>query len=442
MNHNTHQEYLYVAAVLQRPNTLTKHPIALAYFFDEPMKQLLQACISLIGTGQELNTTLLYQRYGKEAWWPGAAVVSELEGSFVSEAVLKSTTQAILNAGKRRAFLEWQKHAALAAENEKDFDFEASFFSFINGLEKNADQNRYEHFYSIGKSWFSSLLDGGEATYKVKTGETTLDNNLILDAGGLHVIAGRTGMGKTSFALWVASQVAKQGTPVLFFSLEMTKEQLLEKVLAEKTRTNSYDLVKRFSVYQQQIATALSEQEQIPFYVNDTGKQTVESICVHSNFAKTERNIGLIVVDYLQMVKSNTKHHSREQEVAHVSCALKTLAKQLKIPVIALAQLNRESDARASKRPMLSDLRESGSIEMDADTVSLLYRPEYYCIMEKKPVPDEQKGVIEINVAKQRRIGPRIIGAYWEPATNHFSFGQRTFSSHKFVSAEALYQRG
>ena len=141
-----------------------------------------------------------------------------------------------------------------------------------------------------------------------------------------------------------------------------------------------------------------------PIYIDDSPAQTVLEIRAKSRRLKAEKKIGMVIIDYLQLMSSSTKMESREREISHISRSLKSLAKELNIPVLALAQLNRAVEARTDKRPQLSDLRESGSIEQDADVVMFIHRPEYYGI-KQDPDGNSMEGVAEIIVGKQRN-GP------------------------------------
>jgi len=239
----------------------------------------------------------------------------------------------------------------------------------------------------------SALSRGGHIS-GVPSGFTDLDSLL----GGLHssdllIVAGRPGMGKTALAtnmafyasrLWAKDKAEKvdapRGAPVLLFSLEMAASQLSARILSEQTeiemrkiRTGRFtdDEWDRFV----QTSQRLSD---LPLYIDDTGGISIAQIAARSRRMKREKGIGLIVVDYLQLIESSRWSENRVQEITEVTKGLKALAKELSIPVMALSQLSRGVDSRDDKRPVLSDLRESGSIEQDADVVMFVYREEYY----------------------------------------------------------------
>ncbi|MFH0823611.1 MAG: replicative DNA helicase [Pseudomonadota bacterium] len=230
----------------------------------------------------------------------------------------------------------------------------------------------------------------------------------VLTAGfqpsDLIIIAGRPSMGKTSLALNVAVNAAlEQGTTIGIFSLEMSKEQLALRMLCGKARVNLRNLRTGWlggGEFQRliQAAAILSE---APIYVDDTPAINTLDIQAKARRLKKEKGLGLVLVDYLQLMRSTTKSDSREKEISEISRSLKALAKELSVPVIALSQLNRKVEERPDKRPHLADLRESGAIEQDADVILFIYRDEVY----NKSPENPNKGTAEIIIGKQRN-GP------------------------------------
>lgn len=252
------------------------------------------------------------------------------------------------------------------------------------------------------------LYEKQELVTGVPTGFYELDKLTSgLQGGDLIIVAGRPSMGKSALATNMGQAAAEAGYPVALFSLEMSKESLVLRMLCGEARVDGQKvrtghLGKR---EMPSLAMAASRLAEIPFYIDDTPALSVME--VRSRARRLMRDVGtrsegvrgLIIVDYLQLMRANREVDSREQEISMISRSLKGLAKELDVPVIALSQLNRQVESRADKRPMLSDLRESGAIEQDADLIVFVYRDEFY----NKATTEE--GVAEIIVAKQRN-GP------------------------------------
>ncbi|MCX7739346.1 MAG: replicative DNA helicase [Hydrogenothermaceae bacterium] len=222
--------------------------------------------------------------------------------------------------------------------------------------------------------------------------------------GDLVVVAARPGMGKTSFGLSILHHLSiLNSIPTAFFSLEMSKEQIAMRLLGEETRIPLRKIRSGFLSKEEleEITDFALKMMRAPLYIDDTASISILDLKAKARRLKKDTDIKLIVIDYLQLVSSGRRSESRQQEVAEVSRNLKALAKELNIPIIALAQLSRQAEMRSDKRPQLADLRESGAIEQDADLVMFIHRPEYY---KKNPTPQEE-GLAEIIIAKQRN-GP------------------------------------
>ena len=244
--------------------------------------------------------------------------------------------------------------------------------------------------------------------FSVPTGFYELDEILGgFQKSDLIIIAARPSMGKTALALTLARNAAiDHGIPIGIFSLEMSTMQLIIRMLCAEGRLNAH-LVRTGKLPSEEGVKLSKNAHKLinaPLYVDDSPSQTVLEIRAKARRLKAEKNIGMIIIDYLQLMQGPPKAESREREISHISRSLKALAKELNIPVIALAQLNRAVEARTDKRPQLSDLRESGSIEQDADVVMFLNRPEYYGI-DKDENGESNEGVAEIIIGKQRN-GP------------------------------------
>lgn len=235
--------------------------------------------------------------------------------------------------------------------------------------------------------------------------------------GELILIAGRPGMGKSSFAVNIAEHVAfKEKKTVAIFNLEMPKTQIVNRILSSQAYVDSQHI--RSGELTGDDWTAIGRVLNIlynsPMYIDDTATITVSEIRAKCRRLKQTKDLALVVIDYLQLMESGKRVESRQNEVAQISRSLKILAKELDVPVIALSQLSRASEARSDKRPMLSDLRESGSIEQDADMVMFLYRDEYY---NKE---SEKKGIAECIIAKHRNGETGTFELGWKGAQTKF----------------------
>ncbi len=237
----------------------------------------------------------------------------------------------------------------------------------------------------------------------VESGYTDLDN---LTAGfqnaDLVVIAGRPSMGKTSFALNIAQHCAiETDVPVGIFSLEMSKEQLVQRLLSSVAGVDAMKLRTGFLGERDwpKLAKAAGILGDAPIYIDDTPQLTVLEMRAKSRRLRSEADLGLVIVDYLQLMRPGQQRKNRQEEISMISSSLKALAKELRVPVIAISQLSREPEKRPDKRPTLADLRESGAIEQDADVVIFIYREEVY-------KPNTAKvGEAEVIIGKQRN-GP------------------------------------
>lgn len=272
-------------------------------------------------------------------------------------------------------------------------------------LMQNRNQTGYSQIRDVLVDSFAQL----ERLYNQKEGITGVPSgfaDLDLRTAGFHnseliILAARPAMGKTAFALNIATNAAtKSDVPVLLFSLEMSKEQLVNRVLCSEAMVDSNKL-KTGKIEENdwvKIVEALGPLSEAEMYIDDTAGISITEIRAKARKLKLEKNIGLIIIDYLQLIQGsgNRRNGSREQEISEISRSLKILAKELDVPVIALSQLSRAAEQRSEHRPMLSDLRESGSIEQDADIVMFLYRDDYY------NEESENKNIAEVIIAKNR----------------------------------------
>ncbi len=292
-----------------------------------------------------------------------------------------------------------------------------------------------------------SALDKAACAYQrpgalagLSTGFNELDNQMGgLQPPDLIIIAGRPGMGKTALATAIACNVARTNASVLFFSLEMSGEQLGTRMLAERADVPSNDILRgKFTPEDfdrmQNVAATLHG----PLLVDDSGGLSIAQIVSRARRVHRQRGVKLIVVDYLQLLRGTTRRstENRVQEITEITAGLKTLAKELNVPVLALSQLSRAVENRDDKRPHLSDLRDSGSIEQDADIVMFIFREAYYHAMRK---PDDDKAAMaewskraedlhncaEVIVAKHRHGPIGTVQLFFEPDLTRFSCLER-----------------
>ncbi len=265
-------------------------------------------------------------------------------------------------------------------------------------LSMSRRKRRVQTAREIAKQTFDMIEERskrGDTLTGLSTGLKKLDDlTLGLQAGELFIIAARPGMGKTALAIGIAHHIAQTGTPVFFHSAEMPAQTLMIRMLSGATGLDSHKLRRGliFGSSWASLTKATSTIASIPLFIDDGSDVTPTELQATARRVKAEHGIGLLIVDYMQLMKANGRYETREREVAEISRTLKGIARELNIPVIGLSQLNRNIDARQDKRPLLSDLRESGAIEQDADVIAFIYR-------------DEEKGTAEIKIAKHRN-GP------------------------------------
>src|SRR5215211_5681337 len=305
-----------------------------------------------------------------------------------------------------------------------------------------AETGRYDGGFQRFSDALTTAIDVAAAAYKrdgklsgIATGLADLDRQMGgLQPSDLVILAGRPGMGKTALATNIAFNIAQayqgekqpdgavktvNGGIVGFFSLEMSAEQLATRIIAEQSGVPSYK-IRRGDIREDEfykITDAAREMQAIPFYIDQTGGISIAQLTARARRLKRQRGLDVLVADYLQLLSGSAKKgENRVQELTEITTGLKALAKELAVPIVALSQLSRQVEQRDDKRPQLSDLRESGSIEQDADVVLFVFREEYY-IKNKEPKPgteehfkwqtdmDQAHGRAEVIIGKQRH-GP------------------------------------
>ena len=287
--------------------------------------------------------------------------------------------------------------------------------NLIFNIAQGRDTKNFRHIKEVLGDVYSHLHElntNREATQGTQTGFSALDRVLAgMGKSDLVLVGARPGMGKTSFALNIATNVAKQTKKaVCIFSLEMSADQLVNRVLSSEALVNSYSL--RTGELKpedwEHLAAAAGELAGCDILIDDTSGMTVTAMKAKLRRVK---NLGMVVIDYLGLMQGDHHNDNRVQEVSEISHSLKIMAKELMVPVICCAQLSRGPESRTDKKPMLSDLRDSGAIEQDADTVIFLYRSEYY--KTDGSATDQDTSIAEVIIAKNRHGSTGTVNMGW-----------------------------
>lgn len=303
----------------------------------------------------------------------------------------------------------------------KSYQASEDIGEIIDGAEKsifNISLNRSTQGFTHVKNILSVNFDKIEELYLnkgkitgVPTGFDDLDNKLSgLQKSDLVLIAARPSMGKSSFMMNIVQHAAvRENITTAIFSLEMSKEQLTQRLLCAEALIDAHRL--RIGDINEdewvKLARAMGPLSEAPIYIDDTPAISITEMRAKCRRLKLEHDLGLIVIDYLQLMQGKSNSDSRQQEISEISRSLKALAREINVPVVSLSQLSRAPEMRADHRPILSDLRESGAIEQDADVVMFLYRDEYYH-------PDtEKKNIGEVIIAKQRNGPTGTVELVW-----------------------------
>lgn len=354
----------------------------------------------------------------------GPAYIASLTNVIPTSSGVSAHAKLIREAAKKRRFIQRAGEMIETCYNRFDFDniaadLEQEAFAMAEAI---GDGGEAKHLGPVAREALAKCerIKNGQEQPGVMTGYSDLDAILGgLKPADLAIIAARPGMGKTALAMNIIRRSAQNGTASGIFSLEMNAEQIGVRAIADLSKINSKGIMSGW-VGEDGLSRAYraaDELDALPIYVDDTPALHISEMRSRARRMARKHNVGLIVLDYIQMAQGSGGN--REQEVADISRGLKGMAKELKIPVVALAQLNRSLESRADKRPMLSDLRESGSIEQDADVIIFIYRDDYYNKQSQK------KGTAEIIIAKQRSGPVGMVEMAWKPETTSFENLQR-----------------
>jgi replicative DNA helicase len=448
--HNIEAEQALLGAVLVNNESFDRVSGFLQpnHFFEPLHGRLFEVMSKLIGAGKHASPITLKTFFDSEP--PiGELTVAQYLGRLAAAATTIINAQAYGRAiydlaVRRELIVIGEDLVNVAYDSPVDAPPETQIEAAESRLYDLADKGKYgSGFMSFGDATVEAVemaakayeRDGGLSG--LSTGLTDLDKMMGgLQNSDLLVLAGRPSMGKTALATNIAFNIAKafrkvqkpdgtdevvDGAVVGFFSLEMSSEQLATRILAEQAQIPS-EKIRRGQITDVEftrLQSAAMELQTLPLFIDHTGGISIAQLAARARRLKRQKGLGLIVVDYLQLLTGSAKRsqEGRVQEVSEITVGLKALAKELCVPVIALSQLSRQVENRDDKRPQLSDLRESGSIEQDADVVMFVYREEYY-VQRREPsltkVEDHQKwqdemdqtqGLAEVVIGKQRH-GP------------------------------------
>jgi replicative DNA helicase len=388
-----------------------------ASFYLKEHRLIFEAMVSLFESGEPIDTVTLYEELKKREQAEdvgGAVYLSKLSQNISSAANIEYHAKIILEKEILRGLITSAHEIAKAAYQGTE-----DAFDILDQAERKIFEITETHlkksFVGMDRAvrdaleYIEAIHSNTKQKFSVPTGFYQLDDMLGgFQKSDLIIIAARPSMGKTALALTLARNAAvDHKIPVGIFSLEMATMQLIIRMLCAEGRLNAH-LVRTGKLPSEEGVKLSKNAHRLiesPLYIDDTPAQTVLEIRAKARRLKSEKNVGMIIIDYLQLMQGPSNSESREREISHISRSLKSLAKELNIPVIALAQLNRAVETRNDKRPQLSDLRESGSIEQDADVVLFLNRPEYYGIKNFADDASSTDGVAEVIIGKQRN-GP------------------------------------
>ncbi len=446
--HNIEAEQALLGAVLVNNDAFDRVAAFLepSHFFEDVHGRIFEAMSKLITQGHLASPVTLkgfFERDEALAEVGGAQYLARLAGAATTIINAQEYARTIYDLAIRRELIrigtDMHNRAFDApvddAPGTQIMDAEQSLYQL-------AEKGKYEGGFQAFHESLKTAIDMAAAAYErdgglsgISSGLRDLDQRMGgLQPSDLIILAGRPSMGKTALATNIAFNAAKSykavhhpdgtveakdGAIVGFFSLEMSSEQLATRLLAEQSGVPS-ERIRRGRIEEDEfhrLVEASRELQSVPLYIDDTGGLTIATLAARARRLKRQRGLGLLVIDYLQLLAGSGKFgENRVQEVTQITTGLKALAKELNVPILALSQLSRQVEARDDKRPQLSDLRESGSIEQDADVVMFVFREEYY-VSRREPregTPEHLEwqaemehvhGIGEVIIGKQRH-GP------------------------------------
>lgn len=433
------------------------HILTPEHFYADVHGRIFQAIANLIDRGQGASPVTLkvyFQKDADLAHLGGAAYLADLAANVVSLINTEDYARTIRECHRRRVLFSVAEDIAYGALH---FDpvhddtapliesAEAQLYSLAENCAQASDFKSIADFAHEAAQHAEKALKSGGGVTGVTTGITGLDTKLGgLQATDLVILAARPSMGKTALAANIAFNAARafgesqgaKGAIVGFFSLEMSGAQLAGRIMAELSQIPN-DTVRRGVAKAADVRAFVQTAHAIkdlPFYIDDSGALTISSLRSRARRLKRKKGLGLIVVDYLQLMRgtgSRQANENRVVEVSEITRGLKALAKELQVPILALSQLSRAVETREEKRPQLSDLRESGSIEQDADVVMFIYREEYYLEKSEPEIGTDKHlqwqeslgkalNVAEVIIGKQRHGPVGVVKLRFDPKLTRF----------------------
>lgn len=417
-------EQSLLGALMQEPEKLVevKAAVDVEDFYDEKNKDIYNAILRLDEAGIIPDTTIIFEEINNS----GAFKSVDASLYIVELYDITPSTRNIMhyaNLVKRYSIYREIRSALLSSTEEMnqgnaDIDsLTATLFDQVERAMERAKTSQFKNMKDVTNEVFQEIvarMSGEGQNIAIPTGFSTLDQLVGLGKGDLVILAARPSMGKTAFALNIALNVAgknhrdeSEKKTVALFSLEMGADQLVSRMICSEGMLDS-EKIKKGTLDNDdmmKLETAVHFLNQKNIFIEDSAFIKVNEVKAKCKLLKNEHGLDLVVIDYLQLLQGSKRTDNRQQEVSEISRSLKQMARELECPVIALSQLSRSVESRHDKRPMMSDLRESGSIEQDADIVSFLYRSDYYRSEdadENEVQEPSDVSTVEVIVAKNR----------------------------------------
>lgn len=396
-------ESAIISALVVSPNEIDEVGLSVDDFYDSKCRQLYGIILAMRGENLHIDTVTIFNEIKKRQLDISRPYLLELFESAPPTAGIVEYSNIIRDLSRRRQLLRIAQEITIGVyDRDTDPDTIASNGT-VRIAESTNTQTGIHHWTESFNDVFQEIdaLSSGK-TVALPTGFLRIDNLIGgMRSGHLMIVAARPSMGKTALAVNIAANVAKRGVPVAIFSIEMSVQEITMRLIALLAQVNMYSIMYRAKYLKPEewarINSVVSLAGTLPIFIDSHNISSIHSIRAKAARLKVKHNISLLIVDYLQLLSASLSRGTRNEEISEISRSLKLLAKDLAIPVMALSQLSRQPDLRDDHRPILSDLRDSGSIEQDADEVIFLYRGVMYGSADDKAV--------EVHVAKHRN-GP------------------------------------